>query len=102
MKGYTMFYKGIDLFFTSDAEKKCKSLIDYVIDGIGAFCEFSPDQIEKIKGDKMTRDYIKNKLNPATLEYKQAENGFNYIAISGKDFSVEIPQNEYDAIIIFE
>lgn len=98
--GFLLTIGNKDLFYKTDKKNVTKQILDTFIDKIGEIKNLSSDFIERCKNDERTLKDTRYRISRATLEKR--DTGKNqYYNISGKNFTLNIPLNESECLIIF-
>ena len=96
IKGYYFTHGNKGIFIRSDAQKKTDKIARAIIDAVAKNNpKIAPETIERAKTDRATLDDFKKRTDAATLEERTTANGYKYFNISGKNFTVSYPPEDF-------
>ena len=98
--GFLLNVGNRDLFYCTDKKNITKPILNAFIDKIGEIRNLSPELIDRCKNDEPTLKDLRYRINKVSLE-KRDTGKIQYYNISGKYFTINIPLNESECLIIF-
>ena len=94
-KGFLFTQGRTEIFLVSDAQRKTDNVARAIIDTLATVRNIPAEVVERAKLDPPTLKDFKRRTDAATLEEKTTPNGTKYYTISGKNFSLNYPAEDF-------